>query len=85
MTKFWDEEITTVEILRKRAHKAMLEVVCQHIAMTADKEQRQITLDAVLMYMTIDLGPNMPRAAVKEAIKSRVVALVEDLAAPTAK
>ena len=73
---FWDEEITTVEILRKRAHKAMLEVVCQNVASIKDKQKRDITLDAVLMYMTIDLGPNMPRASVKEAIVDRVSALV---------
>lgn len=77
---FWNEEITTVEILRKRAHKAMLEVVCKTIADIKEEPKRQITLDAVLMYMTIDLGPNMPRAKVKEAIVDRVSTLVNSAA-----
>ncbi len=67
---FWEAEEVTVEILRKRAHKSLLEVLCQHIAAIKDDDAYAIALDAALMYMTIDLG-SIPRQAVKDAIKER--------------
>ena len=69
-SNFWSAEEVTVEILRKRAHKSLLEVLCQHIAAIKDDDAYSIALDAALMYMTIDLG-SIPRQAVKDAIKAR--------------
>jgi len=67
---FWEAEEVTVEILRKRAHKELLNVLCTHIAGIKDEDAYNIALDAALMYMTIDLG-STPRQAVKDAIKAR--------------
>lgn len=67
---FWSAEEVTVEILRKRAHKELLNVLCSHIAAIKDDDAYVIALDAALMYMTIDLG-STPRQAVKDAIKAR--------------
>ena len=67
---FWSAEEVTVEILRKRAHKELLNVLCAHIAAIKDDDAYVIALDAALMYMTIDLG-STPRQAVKDAIKAR--------------
>ena len=67
---FWEAEAVTVEILRKRAHKELLNVLCTHIASIKDDDAYAIALDAALMYMTIDLG-STPRQAVKDAIKAR--------------
>lgn len=70
MSNFWTAEEVTVEILRKRAHKELLNVLCTHIAAIKDKDAYQIALDAALMYMTIDLG-SVPRQEIKDAIKAR--------------
>jgi len=67
---FWSAEEVTVEILRKRAHKELLNVLCTHISAIKDDDAYTIALDAALMYMTIDLG-STPRQAVKDAIKAR--------------
>ena len=67
---FWEAEEVTVEILRKRAHKELLNVLCTHIASIKDDDAYAIALDAALMYMTIDRG-STPRQAVKDAIKAR--------------
>lgn len=71
---FWSQEEVTVEILRKRAHKEILELVCQHLATIKDNAAFDIALDAVLMYMTIDMG-STPRHVIKDAIHDRATAL----------
>lgn len=80
MTNFWTAEETSIEILRKRAHKKLLDVVCHTIAAIKKEDERNIALDAALMYMTIDLG-STPRADIKMAIVERVNHLVETAAA----
>lgn len=70
MADFWSQEEVSIEVLRKRAHKELLNVLCAHIAAIKDEDAYNIALDAALMYMTIDLG-STPRQAVKDAIKAR--------------
>lgn len=68
---FWNSEEVTEETLRKRVHKDLLEILCKHIGGIKDATIKQRNLDALTMYMTIDLG-STPRAAVKQAIIDRV-------------
>lgn len=70
MADFWTQEEVSIEVLRKRAHKDLLNVLCTHIAAIKSDDAYNIALDAALMYMTIDLG-STPRQAVKDAIKAR--------------
>lgn len=72
---FWSQEEVTVEILRKRAHKVLLNVLCETIAAIKDQDEFKIALDAALMYMTIDMG-STSRQEVKDAIVARVEELV---------
>ena len=73
---FWNAEEVTVEILRKRAHKVLLNNLCQTIADIDDTDEFKIYLDAALMYMTIDMG-STSRQEVKDAIVARVQELVD--------
>ena len=87
MTTFWDDEPVNVEVLRKREHKIMLELLCVHVAdlfSAMDDARSDLALDALKMYMTIDLGPSTPRAAVRAAIEERVDQLIEASKAETA-
>lgn len=72
---FWSDEEVTEETLRKREHKVLLELICQHIGNHKNETERNRKLDAAQMYMTIDLG-STPRAAIKQAIADRVAEIV---------
>lgn len=80
MATFWDDEPVNLEVLRKREHKIMLDLVCVHvanIAIAGDTERFELALDAFKMYMTIELGPKTSRAVVRDAIDARVAGLIE--------
>tara|TARA_B100000424_G_C22723436_1_gene392737 strand:- start:127 stop:369 length:243 start_codon:yes stop_codon:yes gene_type:complete len=76
-SNFWNDEEVTEETLRKREHKVLLEVLCQHIGNHKNETERKRKLDAAQMYMTIDLG-STPRAAIKHAIAERVEQIVNE-------